>query len=38
MEAQDFVSKIHRLAKTDRAEIGENDRQGFKVKWYYLVR
>jgi hypothetical protein len=24
MEAQDFVSKIHRLEKTDRAEICEN--------------
>jgi len=28
MEAQDFVSKIHRLEKTGRAEICENGQQG----------
>jgi len=31
MEAQDFVAKIHRLAKTDRAEIRENNRRRFRV-------
>jgi len=32
MEAQDFVSKIHRLAKTDRAEIGEKSPAGLQSK------
>jgi hypothetical protein len=32
MEAQDFVSKIHRLEKTGRAEICENGPRGIQGK------
>jgi hypothetical protein len=36
MEAQDFVSKIHRLEKTDRTEICENGPRGAQGKMILL--